>query len=344
MATPTASEKRATLREKIAARRKEREAEKTAASEKTAAVNKYARVRQVAAEEPQAAADGLEQLGDAFGQLGEAVQALRENLDLVEAPVTASLKERIASKRSFAKAFRQIAEQNPEMLEGAIAEVYHSLDEVAVALENYAENMGLNPSLDETVLEEPVIEEKIEEPVVEEETKEAAAGADAFSSDRDHDGHPKEASGHTDSCPRRWDTSKPCDCGYKKEAAYKCPECEHPWANHKGEDGCTSPANVGEGKCRCNNTPAGTRAETSGKYGTTAAAGSDNFVTDRDDKGEPKAPQRVEVPRLAARAAEIVKAAMAAVASHKAAACPCKNPKCTGKPGCQCGDKECTCG
>lgn len=209
MATP--NEKRAALREKIAARRKER-----------AAASKYARVKHVAAEEPQAAGEGLEQLGEAFGQLADDVQALRENLDLVDASPEAPLKDRIAARRAFAVSFRQVAEENPEMLADALRQVYQGLDETAVALENYAENMGVdlaapemaNPfeeefgspeapapeleehaEVEEKVEEEPEAEEEEKKP---EENKEGSAGADAFSSDRDHDGHPKEATSGSD--------------------------------------------------------------------------------------------------------------------------------------------------
>jgi hypothetical protein len=252
MATPaTASvtpEKRAALREKIAARRKERAEAKNV---------KYARLQQVAADEPEAADEGLMQLGDAFGQLAEDVEALRENLDLVEAPAEAPLEERIASRRAYAKKFREIATENPEQLEMALAEVYQSLDEVAQAVENYADHMGLDVTLTgegkEEVPPQTPNAEKMEEiegeyptpgdipaEKLEEEPKEAAVGADAFSSDRDHDGKPKEAT-----------------------------------------------------------------------------SGSDNFVTDRDEKGDAKMPQRVEVPRLAARAAQIIAEAKKVVASFK---------------------------
>lgn len=256
---------------------------------------KYARLKQVAAEESNDAAEGLEQLAEAFGHLGDAVQTLRENLDLVEAPKEANLHERIASRRAFAKTFRRIAEEAPEAMEQAIGEVYQQLDGVAEALENYAENLGITLAPTGEVVETPggadagiilpkpvnedeievleeqevakdIIEEAGEEgesPAMELEEKatdpeheldqkldkEATSGADAFSSDRDHDGKPKEAT-----------------------------------------------------------------------------SGSDNFVSDRDDKGEPKTPFRVEVPRLAGvlnravaakRAKQIVAAAEAAAAPHR---------------------------
>jgi HAMP domain-containing protein len=169
---------------------------------------KYARVRRVADTEAPAAAEGLEQLAQAFGALGDSVQALRENLDLVQDPgVETPLKERIATARRFAKNFKKVVANDPAMLEGALNEVYHSVDEVASALENYADNLGIAlsdtapveeapmdapppvPNNDEIEAEEGQAEEKDELP----EEKEATSGPDAFSSDRDADGHPKEA-------------------------------------------------------------------------------------------------------------------------------------------------------
>ena len=197
MTTPNA--KRAALREKIAARRAERKA-----------ADKYARVKQIAAEEPAEVGEGLDQLGAAFGELAQAVTNLKDNLDLNEAaPEEASLTARVAARRNFAKAFRQMAEQDPAGLEQAVREVYQGLDETAVALENFAENMGL--SLEETApmhreedifAEEPKAEEpkeeKKEEEKKEEENKEAGDGSAAFTSDRDHDGKPKEATSGSD--------------------------------------------------------------------------------------------------------------------------------------------------
>jgi hypothetical protein len=291
----TTPEKRAALREKIAARRKERE---------TVRKDKYARLKQVAADEPQAAGEGLEQLAGALGELAQGLEALRENLDLVDAPAEAPLKDRIAARRAFAVNFRQTADENPELLEGALKEVYQSVDEVAVALENYAENLGVdltapaytppvpgNDAIEEIEVSAPAEEPKEEKPAEEEkkpeEVKEAATGADAFSSDRDHDGHPKEAKVDE----TMMEANKAKGAGelhghehYERESCKSAPACK----------------------------PKSTQKE--------ATSGSDNFITDRDDKGEPKAPQRVEVPRLAAAAArvkKIVAAAEAAAARHK---------------------------
>jgi hypothetical protein len=269
----TANAKRLALRAKIAARKTAEPIQKDIAEAKAGTVSpdtvdkdigvetvsladagagKYARLKQIAAEEPEAASEGLEQVGDAFGQLADAVQNLRENLDLVPADEGLPLKERIAAYRRFAHSFIQLADEDPQALEQAITEVYQSLDEVAVALENYAGNMGLalpetQPSsdmpLDEAVVENPQTRKELEEPVVEKEA--AGASADAFSNDRGHDGKPEV-----------------------KEAA---------------------------------------------------DSGSEGFVTDRDEKGQPKEPQRLDVPRLAARAAYIVKVAQEAAARHKKA-------------------------
>jgi len=286
MATPiltlaSANAKRLALRTKIAARKTAEPIQKDIAEATAETVSpdtvdkdiavptvslceagegKYARLKQVAAEEPEAASEGLEQVGNAFGELADAVQNLRENLDLAPIGEGAPLKERIASWRRFAHSFVQLAEENPQALEQAITEVYQSMDEVAGALENYAENMGLTlepngmneppevggelQELGEEKLEEENLEKILEEEPVSE--KEAAgASADAFSSDRGHDGKPEV-----------------------KEAA---------------------------------------------------DSGSEGFVTDRDEKGQPKTPTRLDVPRLAARAAYIIKVAQEVAARHKRA-------------------------
>lgn len=254
MAAPTANSKRAELRNKIAARRAARVIELKAA-------RKVARLRQVAAEDPAAAGDGLEQLGNAFGELAQSVHALRENLDLApfnpeehnDMPIAARLAAAREASKKFASAFRQITAEDPAALEQAVREVYQGLQETQVALENYAENMGLElgmvvgesafeeappsvgPESEEKQLKEE--EEHQEEPKAEEPAKEEEKEGDgpAFTSDRDHAGHPREA-------------------GFDVEADL---------------------LDTKEG-----------------------ADGSNNFVTDRDDKGEPKQPFRVEVPRL----------------------------------------------
>lgn len=124
---------RESLREKIAARKAERLAEQK---------NKYARLRQVATEEPKEVEEALTEIADALATMSEGLVNLRENLDLVKAPKTASLKVRIATARKYASSFKQVAGESPEVIVDAVAEIYNSLDELAAGLENFAENLG----------------------------------------------------------------------------------------------------------------------------------------------------------------------------------------------------------
>jgi len=175
----SAKEIRAALREKIAARRKER----------------YARLRQVAAEEPEQAEAGLDEMANAFGALADSVTALRENLDLVTPIASANVQAKVLARKHYAKAFRQIAEENPQELEGAINQVYQSLDEVAEALENYADHMGLEiqeptQEPEQIPMKEAPAEEPVEE-APEEEHEAAGSGSDWFVTDRGDEGKPK---------------------------------------------------------------------------------------------------------------------------------------------------------
>jgi hypothetical protein len=107
----------------------------------------WARLRQVAAEEPKEADAAIAELAEALGTMADSLNNLRTNLDLVEAPKTASIKVRVQAARKYAAKFRQIAEEAPEVMADALSEVYHSLDEVAGAVETLAENMGIELSL-----------------------------------------------------------------------------------------------------------------------------------------------------------------------------------------------------
>jgi hypothetical protein len=123
--------------------------------------DKWARLRVVAAEDAKEVDSAVAEVADALGVMADALSNLREHLDLIEAPKSASLKVRIATARKYATAFRRIAEEAPEIVADAISEVYHSLDDVAGAIENLAENMGIELEL--TPAEEAFGEEGKEE-------------------------------------------------------------------------------------------------------------------------------------------------------------------------------------
>jgi hypothetical protein len=187
---------RAELLKKIQARKQEK-----VAAEKA----KYAKMRRVAEEAPGVIEKDLTALADACAAQAEAFDALRENLDLIQAPKEASVKVRVAAAKVYAVEFRRIAEQAPEQLAGAISEAYHSLDEQAGALEMLADHLGVE--LNATPAEEAFAEEGMEEmeeadergvpmgdvpepPYEDQEEKEA--GSEGWVTDRDESGSPKQ--------------------------------------------------------------------------------------------------------------------------------------------------------
>jgi hypothetical protein len=205
-----ADQKREALREKIAARRAERKAELG---------TKYARLRQVAAEEPKEVDAALGELAEAFGAMADGLNNLRDNLDLIQAPKTAKLAVRIAAARKYAKAFKQAAEETPEVVADALNEIYNSLDEIAAGVENLAEHIGVEinstPTMDafadegqaeldeaeeegesvhEQIEEEAAGEEEPEHVEEEEEENKEASGSDNFVMNNEAE-EVKEASG-----------------------------------------------------------------------------------------------------------------------------------------------------
>jgi hypothetical protein len=187
---------RAEILKKIQARK----AEKVAAEKA-----KYAKMKRVAEEAPGTIEKDLTALADACAVQAEAFDALRENLDLIQAPKEASVKVRVAAAKQYAAEFRRIAEEAPEQLAGAVREAYHSLDEQAGALEMLADHLGVE--LNATPAEEAFAEEGMEEmeeadergvpmgdvpepPYEDQEEKEA--GSEGWVTDRDESGSPKQ--------------------------------------------------------------------------------------------------------------------------------------------------------
>jgi hypothetical protein len=239
---------RAALLKKIQARK----AEKAAAYK-----SKWAQMRHMAEEAPADVEKSLSNLAESCAAQAEAFEALRENLDLVQAPKEASVRTRVAAARNYAKTFQRVAEECPERLADAISEAYHSLDEQAGSLEQLAEQLGVD--LNSTPTEEAFAEEGIQEMAegeeasmtvpeeVSDEVKEGA-GSDAWTTDRDESGEPK--------MPEKIDVPRVANSG---------------------------PGGAG-------------------------------FVTDRDGEGKPEAPKKVEIPQAqgaavaaAKRTAEAVK-------------------------------------
>lgn len=228
---------RAALLKKIQARKAEKQAQEKA---------KWAKMRHVAEEGAAGVESALSTLAEACAGQAEAFDNLKENLDLIQAPKEASLKVRTAAARNYAAAFKRIAEEAPEQLAEALTEAYHSLDEQAGAIEQLAENLGvdLNASpVEEAFGQEGINEigeaEEAGEPISEEIKESAGEG---WTTDRDEAGQPKT--------PERIDVPRV--------------------------------ANSGPG-----------------------AAG---FVTDRNSEGKPEAPKKMEIPQAQGEAVNAAKA------------------------------------
>lgn len=186
---------RAELRKKIQARQAEKQAAEKA---------KFAKMRQVAMDSPGSVEKDLQQLADSCAAQAEAFENLKENLDLIQAPKEASIRVKASAAKNYARSFKRIAEEAPQQLAEAISEAYHSLDEQAGALENLAESLGVD--LNMSPVEEAFGEEgqqeigeaeeanvPISEEVEQEGEKEAAGGgSDAWVTDRDESGQPKQ--------------------------------------------------------------------------------------------------------------------------------------------------------
>jgi len=201
---------REALREKVAEMAKERRA------------REYGRMREVAAKEPKKVADAIGELSQSLQVMGSSLSYLRENLDLA-VPRSASLRERIASRKKYAAEFRRLAEEDPEKIAGAIVELYRSLDEIAAGVENLASNLGVE-------LPEP--------------------GED--------EGLPEEGAG--------------TEGGAAEEPEYQKKEGEDGHEGTAGDDGNEIKEIIGK-----------------------EATGSAGFVTDRDQKAEPKGVEKAEI-------------------------------------------------
>ncbi len=200
---------REVLREKIAAIGEDRRSQE------------YGMLREVAAREPQKVGEALGELAHIASAWGASAAALRENLDLVDAPHAASLRARTASRKKYAAEFRRIAEAAPEQLEEAVVELYHSIDDIAAGLENLASHLGIELGGEEEEEMLPLADgagdgemlpladgagdgdeglhghmpmggdELPEEPGDDDLAIKEAAGGEGFTNDRDEDGAPK---------------------------------------------------------------------------------------------------------------------------------------------------------
>jgi hypothetical protein len=206
-----AKEKKATreeVRKAILARREARKQEKTA---------QYAKMRETA-KTPAKFAKVLDELVAKTARQADSMEALRHNLGLARIAKDAPAAVRVAAAKKYGQKFVRIAEEQPDILADALQQAYKGLDEQAAAMEIAAEALGIDlgatpaekaftdegkhelehgEEKGEAIAESegPDFEAKEEteaeaaaEPA---EEKEAAAGSDAFSTDRDPSGNPK---------------------------------------------------------------------------------------------------------------------------------------------------------
>jgi hypothetical protein len=111
---------------------------------------KTAGLRKIAAEMPQEMAKALTEMGSLFTDLATILtglagdtDALKSNLDLDAMPKTASIRERVAARRKYARTFRTLANDAPGEIGAALSEVYGLLDDAAEGIETMAKNFGL---------------------------------------------------------------------------------------------------------------------------------------------------------------------------------------------------------
>lgn len=133
---------------------------RTPLTNKKAATNKYAALVRIAAEEPEQFESALVELKEFYTEQAEKVDALLSNTvePEVELPKEASVRVRLAAKRKNTNRFanlRRIAEETPEEFGEALVELYVGLDEGAEAIENLADNTGVElPMVDEDTFTE----------------------------------------------------------------------------------------------------------------------------------------------------------------------------------------------
>ena len=163
---------------------KQIQARKSARAAEAAKVDAPHKLAQIAAREPKdlEMKAALTELANFFGSIRASFLNMRDNFNLSDVPKAASLKDKIAAKRNFASGLRRVAEENPQQFGDALSEVYGLLDEAAGAIENLAENSGVELCEEGPVASEEGSEEIV--PAEEPEVKEAS-GTDAFVSPQD---------------------------------------------------------------------------------------------------------------------------------------------------------------
>jgi len=264
------------------------------------ASTKWARLRQVAAEEPKEADAAIAELAEALGIMADSLHNLRTNLDLIEAPKTASIKVRVATARKYAAKFRELASEAPEVIADALSEVYHSLDDVAGAVETLAENLGIELNLspaEEAFGEEGKEElngeypsEEAEEPEVDEEEfeegKEELESPEAEPAEEQLDEEIEKEAGSIEFVSDRDEQADPKAPVIAAKKKKELPDFLKKKKDEKGDD------------------------KEKDKKKEKKADGGAAFVTDSDNNAKPEAPSKTESP-VAQGTTEVGKAAAA---------------------------------
>lgn len=283
------------LRDKIAARRKDRKAKK---------IDKYAKMRLVAAKAPEKLEKHLARLADKFASMAEGIENLRENLGLVRVGKEAPMKNRVAAAKSYGKKFVRIAQEAPEALEGALVEAYNGLNDIAADIEFAAEQMGVPLEAEggmvqdvaEDIVDEAEFEgespehelmEKADGEKIEEEPEEdkEASGGDAFSTDRDESGQPKT--------PERVEVPRAAST---KDAGWLSPNEDPFGKDWVGAD----QINEQESKKHdpfSRDTDMNLHRKKKHQQHEVEASGNDAWTTDRDKAADPATPSTMDIPQ-----------------------------------------------
>jgi hypothetical protein len=123
--------------------------------------NKTAGLRQIANDEPHEVGIALDEFVQVFSDAAEVLSGLaddaaafKSNLDLSEPAKTASIRDRVAARRNYARTLRRLANEAPQEIAGALSEVYAQLDDAAEGIEALAERFGLPLTPPETTMVE----------------------------------------------------------------------------------------------------------------------------------------------------------------------------------------------
>ena len=222
----------------------------------------YGAMREVASREPHKVGEALGELAHAASVVASSLAALRENLDLVDAPRSASLRARSASRRRYAAELRRIADADPGQLEAAVLELYRSVDEIAAGLENLASHLGIDLGAAE-----------------EEEGMPGGGGGEGF----------EEAGPEGDGGEGGMDLP-PAD---GLPPGGDAPDGGGPMG--EGEEGLKEASTPGSDAFVTDRDESGAPREPQ-KVPIRTATGGGGFVTDRDEGAEPKPVKRAEIP------------------------------------------------